>query len=396
MIGIKGVGMTALSELLLHYGAKITGSDIKEEFHTDLVLQRLNIQCKDFKLENITPDVDMVIYSSAYEKTHLERRQAEILGIPQLSYGEVMAQIFNEKKGIMVAGSHGKTTTTALLGHMLAVAGLDPTVVVGGTVVNWNSNVRIGKSKWMVVEGDEYQKKFLLFKPHYLLITNIDYDHPDTFPNEKSYRAAFNKLISLTKVKYWFGTEVPKINFIGSLMGEHNKKNVGLVVQLARELNIKDTYIQKAIQTFGGVRRRCEIYHKSKNLVIMDDYAHHPTEIKATLKAIRDKYPDYLIKVLFQPHTYSRTQAFLEDFARAFINADEVILFPTYSSIREGREMAENIDISLYQKVHSHHSHCVFGIPDPKKILQDKRKILIITMGAGDVWQMAKKFISYL
>ncbi|MCH8986825.1 UDP-N-acetylmuramate--L-alanine ligase [Patescibacteria group bacterium] len=397
LVGVKGVGMTALAQLLQHHGAIITGSDIQEEFHTDHVLKRLKIKPLNFSARNITPDINMIIYSSAYPETHPERQKAASLKIPQRSYAQTLAKFFNAKKGIMVAGTHGKTTTTALLGHLLTMAGFDPTVIVGGVVVNWGSNTRIGKSEWMIIEGDEYQKKFLMFKPSYLLITNIDYDHPDTFPTPKSYRHAFRKLISRTKIKHFMrGNNMPIVT-MGGLIGKHNRENIALVMQFAKELHIDDKKISRAIKTFKGVQRRTEIYYRDKNVVIIDDYAHHPEEIKATLSAIRDKYSEHIIKVVFQPHTYSRTKALLHDFAVAFVDSDELILLPTYSSAREGQEIGKNIDKLLFQNIQKHQPASVFGMPRPiKKILKDKRKIVVLTMGAGDVWQIAKKLTGIL
>lgn len=392
LVGIKGVGMTALAQLLQHYGATITGSDTREEFHTDQVLKRLKIKPVSFDAENITPDISMIIYSSAYPETHPERQKAAGLNIPQRSYAQTLAKFFNTKKGIMVAGTHGKTTTTALLGHLLTTAGFDPTVIVGGVVVNWGSNTRVGKSEWMIIEGDEYQKKFLMFKPSYLLITNIDYDHPDTFPTRKSYQDAFRKLISCTKIKHFLGGNSVPVTTMGGLIGKHNRENIALAVRFAKELHIDDKKISRAIKTFKGVKRRYEIYYRDKNVIIIDDYAHHPEEIKATLSAIRDTYPKRITKVIFQPHTYSRTKALLRDFATAFVDADELILLPTYTSAREAREMGKNIDTLLFQNIQKHHPASVFGMSRPiKKILLDKRKIVIVTMGAGDVWQIAKK-----
>lgn len=394
LVGIKGVGMTALAELLLHYGAQITGSDIAEEFHTDHVLKRLAIKPSNFVANNITHSLDLVIYSSAYSESHPERARAAKLNIPQLSYGETLAEIFNQKRGIMVTGTHGKTTTTALLGHCLSVLGFDPTVVVGGTVINWNSNIRIGNSDWMIVEGDEYQKKFLLFRPDYLLITNIDYDHPDTFPTRELYREAFDELIQKTKQKYFMESKIlPNIS-MGNLIGGHNQKNISLIMKLTRELGIPDYKVSNAIQTFRGVKRRCEVYYTSENLVIIDDYAHHPTEIKTTLEAIKNRYPEYSVKVIFQPHTYSRTEILLQEFATAFKNIDEIILLPTYSSAREMKNINKDVDNLLYQELKKHHSHCVFkslNIENIEKIAKNQRRTVIITMGAGDVWKLTKR-----
>jgi|SRR3989344_2875005 len=398
MVGIKGVGMTALCELLLNLGARVSGSDVEEEFHTDQVLKRLGIKPLNFSPQNITPEMNFVIYSSAYPENHPERAEAQKLGISQLSYAEALASVFNGKKGIMVAGSHGKTTTTAILGQIMIAAGLDPTVIVGGTVIAWDSNFRAGKSEWMLVEGDEYQNKFLNFKPSYLIITNVDYDHPDTFPDKESYREAFEKLRAQTKKKVFshettesLNSETLELFGSGYLIGEHNAKNLSLVMALARELGISDNAVKRGLEEFRGVRRRMEIYLRKDGLIIMDDYAHHPAEISATLEAIKKHWPEYKLSVIFQPHTYSRTKALLDDFGKAFSVADEITLLPTYSSARENKDGIENTDQMLFEAIAKNNPNCRKEMPDEKEILASKEKTIIITMGAGDVWQTAKK-----
>lgn len=402
MLGVKGTGMTALAEILHNMGAKITGSDTKEEFHTDAVLRRLNIRPLDFSPSNIAPDLDLVIYSSAYAKNHSERKRAAKLGIKEASYAEALSAIFNQKRGIMVAGSHGKTTTTALLGHIMTSASFDPTVVVGGTVVAWNSNVKVGKSDWMIVEGDEYQEKFLNFKPHYLLITNIDYDHPDTFPDAKSYRKAFEKLAEQTSKKVFtsetikpLNPETYKVFNSAYFIGEHNRANLALILASCRQLGITDEQIKTGLSEFRGVRRRMEIYLQSENIALIDDYAHHPAEISATLKAIKGQWPKRKIAVIFQPHTFSRTKALINDFAQAFKEADEVYLTPTYSSAREAKEDGETADKMLYENVRKFNKYCFKGLPSEEKILKRNGAWVIVTMGAGDLWQFARK-LSFL
>lgn len=398
MVGIKGVGMTALCELLLNLGARVSGSDVEEEFHTDRVLERLGVKPLNFSADNISSDLNLVIYSSAYNEEHPERKRAGELNLPQKSYAEALSDIFNQKKGIMVAGSHGKTTTTALLGQIMISGGLDPTIIVGGTAIAWDSNFRAGKSEWMLVEGDEYQNKFLNFKPSYLIITNIDYDHPDTFPDRKSYREAFEKLSARTAKKV-FTLEAVKPLDSGTmklfdsdyLIGEHNRRNASLVLALARELGIGDESVKKGVSEFKGVRRRAEIYYRNENLLIMDDYAHHPAEISATLKAVKDNWPDYKIAVIFQPHTFSRTRALLGEFGKSFSAADEVILLPTYSSAREQKEKGESADRLLFKAVAENNSNCKTGLANEKELLDRSEKTLIITMGAGDVWQIANR-----
>ena len=199
-VGIKGVGMTSIATLYKEWGHDVSGSDTEEEFFTDKILRELGVTVLPFAAENITRDLDTVFFSSAYNGEHTEIKRAKELGLRLISYGEALAEIFNVRKGILVTGTHGKTTSAAMLGLVLEDAGFDPTVVVGGELVEWQRTARAslggGTSKsWMVAEGDEYQAKILMLKPQLLLITNIEYDHPDFYANEEAYRDVFRKLL---------------------------------------------------------------------------------------------------------------------------------------------------------------------------------------------------------
>src|SRR3989338_5796146 len=196
MVGIKGQGMAALCELLVAEGKHITGSDTTETFSTDNVLQKLGIRVRRFQKKNITKSVDVVERSSAYGDTHVEVAAARYRGIPIITYIDAVAELFNKKRGILIAGTHGKTSTTALIGLMLEDAGLDPVVLVGAMVRRWKRNARVGKGVWMVAEGDEYQNKFLKLRPEALVVTSIEYDHPDFFKTRKQYENTFRALVS--------------------------------------------------------------------------------------------------------------------------------------------------------------------------------------------------------
>ncbi len=413
-VGIKGIGISGLAQYFYHLGLKITGSDFPQKFQTDLILNRLKIPITKFSPKNINPNIDLVIYSTAYNKNHPEIKKAKQLNIPQKSYVEILAKIVNSKNNIVVSGTHGKTTTCALCGYLLEVAGFDPLVFCGGIVKNWNSNFRFGKSSWVVTEGDEYQEKFLKFTPDYLLITNVDYDHPDYFPTKKSYYQAFLKLKKKVTKKVFYSRKPSKsfkkflsqINL--SLFGQQNQSNAYLVYRLAKELNISKETIKKAFETFKGVKRRQEIIAKLKTknskfeTIIIDDYAHHPQEIKATLLALKQKFSEYQILAIFQPHTFSRTKVFLKQFATCFKFADKVYLLPIYSSVRE-RKGKIDLDKLLIEETRKYHSRAelvrsISGLN--KKIkLSLKKNSLIVTLGAGDIWkiahQLAKKLNLY-
>jgi UDP-N-acetylmuramate--alanine ligase len=420
-IGIKGIGLSAVAQYFFWNGAKVTGSDNAESFQTDAVLKKLHIPCRRFSSKNINSGLDLAVYSSAYNQNHPEIKKALELGIPVKSYGEVLAEIFNKTDNkIVVTGTHGKTTTTTLLGHLLGVAGLEPTVFVGGISNNWQSNFKkglpaqAGANKWAITEGDEYQKKFLYLKPDYLLITNIDFDHPDSFKNKKDYRQAFEQLKKQTKNKVFLGQKITpefrkflaKINF--PLLGEKNKENAFLVYKLAKELKISDEKIKQAFETFKGTKRRME-YKGVLNLkansyklkaMVYDDYGHHPEEIKATLSALKEKYPDYKLLTIFQPHTFSRTKSLLKEFGRCFAKADFVYLLPTFASAREQKPKG-NMDKILFEEVSKYHQNVkslpfnfkllISEINDLLKAKSSKLKAIVLTIGAGDVYKIAER-----
>lgn len=424
-IGIAGVGMSALAQLLRAEGMAVTGSDVSEEFHTNAVLERLHIPVLPFSQENITPDLSAVYYSSAYGKDHIERRAAERLRIPTRSYGEAIGAMFSKHEGILIAGTHGKTTTTALVGHILALAGKDPTVVVGGVVQEWKSNVRVGHAQLMALEGDEYQEKFLYAHPQTLIISSLDYDHADYFPDKESYAEAFRKLVQNIKEGGVLITHSSIIQTIGnaalenakkirvlalegeresailrraksSLLGEHNRRNMRLVIRLALERGISEETILSALETFKGVARRMEFYTKQDaRVIIMDDYAHHPVEISATLAAVRGRFPAYRVTAVFHPHTYSRTAALLNEFASALRAADRVLVLDIYASQREAKGTVKSEDlVSLLQKTKNEAWHTP-TVADAEKFLDESlRKSLgreiVLTLGAGNVWEVAR------
>ncbi|MDP3052766.1 MAG: cyanophycin synthetase [bacterium] len=404
IIGVKGIGISALAQFFAKAGAKITGSDSKEKFPADAALKRLKIPINSFSPKNINPSLDLVVYSSAYNQNHPEIKKAVKLGIPLKNYGQTLAEIFNQGENkILIAGSHGKTTTTALAGYLLSASGFKPTIFLGGVSNNWQSNFKKGENKWLVAEGDEYQKKFLFLKPDYLLITNIDFDHPDSFKNRKEYRLAFEQLKKQTAKKVLAGQKISpafkkfltKIDF--PLLGDKNKENAFLVYRLAKELKIPDRKIKTAFETFKGVKRRLEFYIKKQKIIIVDDYAHHPEEIKATLAALKEKYPDYKLLAIFQPHTFSRTKILLKEFGRCFQKADFVYLLPTFASARE-QKPKKNIDGLLLKEVRKHHTQAKstpfetkFFANEVRKLKKINSKLIILTLGAGDVYKIAEK-----
>jgi len=198
-VGIKGVGMSALASFLKNDGALISGSDVEEKFQTEGVLKKIGVEPKNFSEENISPDLDLIIYTPAFDTKNIERVKANELGIKELSYGEALSQFAKDKDVMVITGTHGKTTTTAILGQIFEAGGLDPSVLVGDNVKAWQGPVRIGKSRWFIVEGDEYQEKFRLFKPEAIIIPSLDYDHPDYFKNKEAYLKSFSDFLNENK-----------------------------------------------------------------------------------------------------------------------------------------------------------------------------------------------------
>jgi len=417
--------MAALAQVLKGRGIEVLGSDTHEKFFTDEVLKKLKIKVfEGFSFKNIPKDADLIVASSAYDKTHLEIKYILKKGWPIYSYSDILAHFFKEKYGFGVAGTHGKTTTTAMLGRVLEGLGLDPTVIVGGKVLEWGSNARVGRSKYFVAELDEYQEKFLKYRPKVLILTNIEYDHPDFFKSFKEYKNAFLKLVSRLpkdgllvgcgedkiiretvkkapcRTALYYRKDLKKIRgFSLKIPGRHNQLNALAVLTLIKAWQDwgqppknSGAAPKKILEEFQGTARRFEIKGKLKNgVLLIDDYAHHPTEVRATLKAAKELYPKRRIWCVFHPHTFTRTKALLKDFARSFNSADKIIILDIYGSAREKKGSVHSRD--LVRLVQSRQSEVKY-IPDILKAAdylkkQMKPGDIIITMGAGDVWKLS-------
>ncbi|OGF69351.1 hypothetical protein A3H65_01700 [Candidatus Giovannonibacteria bacterium RIFCSPLOWO2_02_FULL_45_14] len=410
-VGIKGSGMSGLAILLKKEGAIIGGSDVTEEFPSELELLKNDIAVKIFSRDNLGKDTDFLIYSSAWPEDHPERIRAKELHIPEMSYAEALGEYAKGKKTIVVTGTHGKTTTTAILGQIFEAAELDPSVLTGDIVKAWGSSVRAGGGEYFIVEGDEYQEKFKYFSPAGIIIPALDYDHPDYFKDKETYQNSFRawveknsgaKFVTTEEVKDLLGVPAifsdeedadifAKTRFI--LPGEHYRKNALLAIKMARLFKVSGGKIIRGMDSFEGVGRRLDYYSpEDGNFIIVYDYAHHPTEIKTTLKALRDRYPDHKIIAVFQPHTYSRTNAFLEDFAKSFDNADQVFFDEIYASVREKKEDIKIKDLIDSAKKY-HASAFSFSEFDGENF---SGKTLFIFMGAGDIWRRAEELSKLL
>jgi UDP-N-acetylmuramate--alanine ligase len=439
LVGIKGSGVSALACILKNLGIKVVGSDTKEKFFTDEILKKEGIKFyEDFKKENLKKElpVSAVISSVAYLSSNIKNPEIDLakkLNIPILTYPQALAEIFNQSFGIAICGSHGKSSTTAILGKVFKDVGLDPTVLVGSEVIEWKGNSLVSKNfkkkieflkkneeklknlNWLrknlknlpifIIEADEYRSAFLNYFPRIIIITSIDYDHPDYFKTEKEYKDAFRKFIENLREPRILITEKNISRREGSRLfpfpypGSHWQKNLRLIYQLIKILKIPEKIFLKSIQNYQGIKRRFEIVKHKNDIYLIDDYAHHPSEVLAYFKSLKKSYPDYQIYFLFQPHTFTRTHFLFHQFIKVFkkIKKDKktnLIIFKTFPSARE-KEIILKIkklkkDIDLAKKVKALYF-------DQEKKLIDflqknlKQKTIITTVGAGDLYKILEK-----
>jgi len=443
-IGIKGSGMVALVEIFERRGFKVTGSDTKEKFFTEEILKKkLFVKYHEgFDAKHITNDIDLVIYSTAYnEKNNEEFKAAKYKMISMVSYPEMLANLFNEKYGIAVCGTHGKTTTTAMLAEIFKVAGLDPTAVVGSLVRQWRGSALVGRSEFMIIEADEYQNKIGLYKPQAAILTGADWDHPDFFPTFEEYKKTFENFVvkiprhgflvvcgdrsetlEIAKsakckvISYGFnnGADLKIVSYeiregkqffsisskekkLGDfeimLPGRHNILNAAAAIAMAHQFNAKMEKVREALANFEGTSRRFEYIGQRNGAILIDDYGHHPEEIKATLQAAREFFPKRRIWCVFHPHTFTRTKALLSEFAQSFEDADKVIVLDIYGSAREVQGGVHSKDLVELAKKYHRSVEYISTIPEVVEYLGDKinKEDLIIAMGAGNVWEVVDK-----
>lgn len=431
--------MSGIAEVLINLGFKITGSDIRKSKITER-LKGLGAEISYLhKRENIK-GADVLVYSSAIKPTNPEFMEAKRENIPVIPRAEILQELMRMKQGIAIAGTHGKTTTTSIIGRILAKAGLDPTLIVGGVVKSLGTTARLGLGEFLVCEADESDFSFLTLSPVISVITSIDEDHLDNYKNIGEIREAFTQFANrvpfygctilcnddsnikrikknLKKRYITYGIEkganilgfdielgMPSKfsvrsngDFIGkfelSLPGIHYIYNALAAISVGIELEINHSVMQDAISTFEGVSRRFELMYEGKGIKIIDDYAHHPREIEMTLMAARTIHKGRIIAI-FQPHLYSRTLYLLSRFSKCFNLADKVIITDIYPA-RE--EKIEGVTGKLIKDamVKEGHRNVVYiedknDIPD--FVIKDLRDgDLVMVLGAGDVYKVAKK-----
>lgn len=409
-IGVGGIGVSALAQIYLHQGHQISGSDQKASDLTDnLATQGAKIFI-GHKAEHIS-NQDLLIYSPAIPEENPELLAARAKNIKCLSYPEALGLLSQNYFTIAVSGTHGKSTTTAMIALLLTEAGLDPTVIIGTKVREFqNHNYRLGQSKYLVVEACEYKEAFTNLKPQILIITNIEAEHLDYYKNEENYIAAFTKLanalpknahiiIDHTDQNSIKATQNAKANLIPwqnqidfplQIPGDHNLKNATFAAETAKLLEIPFTTIKHSLQNFRGTWRRMEYKGQRENTHFYDDYAHHPTEIRATLKALRDKYgSEAKILTIFQPHQYSRTYELLTEFTQSFSDTNEVII-PNIYRVRDSEADVAKVSVQdLVTKI-GPKAKDGRGLEETTKWLKENYQNydLVITMGAGDIGEI--------
>jgi UDP-N-acetylmuramate--alanine ligase len=444
-VGIGGIGMSGIAEILLSQGFEISGSDKSKSEVTDR-LESLGIKVYEGHSPENLKDADVLVYSSAVHTDNPEVKAAIDRKIPIIKRSEMLAETMRMKYGIGIAGTHGKTTTTSMVGLTLTEGGIDPTIIVGGKLSGLGgTNARLGNGEFIVVEADEFDRTFLKLTPTIAALTTLESEHLDTYKDLDDIKGAFiefankvpfygfvtlcldepalqdimphinkkiityglnvqsdvratdithNGFASSYKVKY-FGKDLGEITL--KIPGDHNIKNSLVAVVIGKELGIDFKIIKSALESFSGVFRRFEVKY-NKEIMVIDDYAHHPTESAATLKGIRDGWDRRLVAV-FQPHLYSRTKDFYQEFGRAFLNSDVFIctdIYPARELPIEG--VTGDLIADITKKFGHKNVHYVADKKNVPALLNEIKKDgdIIVTMGAGDIWKYGEQFVAML
>ena len=442
-VGIGGIGMSGIAELLLNLGYEVSGSDLQSTDITRRLGQLGGAVFQGHRPEH-TQGADVVVISSAVKPDNPEVVAAKEALLPVIPRAEMLAELMRLKYSIAVAGAHGKTTTTSMIASVLDHGGLDPTVVIGGKLGSPGTNARLGQGDFIVAEADESDGSFLKLSPTIGVVTNIDAEHLDFYEDLEKIKEVFLNFVNkvpfygmavlcldnegiqnlIPKIEKRFTTygmtsqadyQAKDVTFEGlksryrityrgealgtvdlNLPGIYNVYNSMASIAIGRELGIPFDTILRALKDIEGVQRRLQVKGTARGVTVVDDYGHHPTEIRMTLQAVRQCWPDCRIVVVFQPHRYSRTKALFDDFTRAFYQADSLVVLPIYPA---GEAPIEDVDgQSLCEGIHLHgHKDVVFhngqdgAIAYLNKTL--KQGDVLLTLGAGNVWQVGEKLL---
>jgi UDP-N-acetylmuramate--alanine ligase len=438
-IGIGGYGMSAIAKVMLEMGYRISGSDLAQQELTEKLKAKGAQVFIGHEARNVS-GADLVVYSTALAKDNVEMQAAEQLNIPIIHRSQMLARLMNERKGIAVAGAHGKTTTSSMIALVMEICGIDPTYIIGGEIMNVGSNAKAGKGEFVVAEADESDGTFLQYHPTLALVNNIEADHLENYNGDfENLKKAYKQFLSQVRpggraivchddtflremiphiqsevITYGIDTEADyvasditlgdrkvtfNVQFKGAALGQvslsvpgkHNVYNALATLITCLEAGLTFEKIAEAIQEFRGAKRRFQVLGEVANMLVIDDYAHHPTEIQATISAA--KATGKRIIAVFQPQRYTRTYYLFEQFSRSFDEADEVIITDIYSPA--GEQRIEGIDSAkLVDLIRNNSNPNVQHIATRDEVLtyliqHVQPGDLVLTMGAGDIWKAA-------
>lgn len=377
-LGIGGSGASAAAAIAKTQGYEITGCDLELQGHSPTHLKNIDLLA-------VTP----AIYS--LDPQNPEFLEAKKLGIPVMTWQEFMGKFLQKNKFVIaVAGTHGKSTTTAMIGTLLENAGLDPTVELGAEVSKWKANYRIGKSKYFVIEADEYNDNFLNFNPDIAVITNIEMDHPEYFKDFAAVKKSFDKFKNQSK-KVFDQPDPKLINFPLQVPGDFNVLNASLAFQVGLLLRIDPLKIKQSLSGYAGAGRRFELLGKFKGAKIYSDFGHHPTEIKVTMEAARQKFPNNRIILIYEPHMFTRTKAFFKNFVKVFreIPVDKIIITDIYKS----RETDKGLVTSKQLADAAGKQYIAKNQLNDYLEKELKENDVVFFMGAGDIDKIVKELL---
>ena len=446
-IGIGGAGLSPIARYLLEKGHQVSGSDMQSS-PSLLDLEKSGVQVFTGHHSKHVQNADVIIRSSAIADTNVEVQAGIERGIPVIKRRDFLRELTSGKKVIAVAGTHGKTTTTAMLSWSLSQMNLDPSFIIGGISKNMGTNAHAGEGEFFVIEADEYDRMFLGLNPTVLVITNVEHDHPDSYPTHEQYFEAFMQLTTLIQPggmllacddhpgaqrllesakgdfsKHSYGTsekcdfrardihhrprcgttfdfEVKNADGISPirvdllLSGNHNALNACAVMAVIHLLGLDLGIARDALQAYSGTGRRFDIQGEAGGIVVIDDYAHHPSEIRVTLAGARCRYPDNPIWCVWQPHTYSRTRELIHDFATAFTDCDHVIVTDIYASREQKQDFSSSQLVSRMDHPDARH---IARFSATSKYLMDHLQPgdVLLVLSAGDADQISREIINH-
>ncbi len=420
-IGIGGSGVSAIARLALLQGKRVSGSDQAESSITEELKKAGAAIYLGHRATNLAPDADLVVYTIAVDDTNPEFAKAQERHLPLFSYPQMLGEISKEMYTIAVSGTHGKTTTTAMIGKLLQDTGLDPTVIVGSPMLHAKSNLIVGKGKYLVVEACEYRRSFLNLSPRILVITNIDRDHLDYYKDLADIQKAFSEMVAKLDARGTLvcAAEHPRLAPVlthnpGKLVdyemfapltntlklrlpGAHNQWNAQAAAAVGSVLKIPPPVMKQSLRAFRGTKRRLEFKGiTAGGIVLYDDYGHAPAEVRATLAALRELFPEKRITVVFQPHLYSRTKLLLSEFAESFHDANRSIICDIFAA-------REPMDTAIHAK---DLVHAINGTGASASYMQDFATVgallreqelktdVLLTLGAGSIGTLADSLVN--